>query len=78
MKTLIVHIANEDAVVCEVEDLPDPMAQSLTIHNPRKRDGMDLHYVDEDVTTLIIPWHRINFVQVLPAGDEEDVIGFVR
>lgn len=78
MKTIIVHIANEDAVVCEVDELPDPSATSIAINNPRKRDGMDLHYVDEDVTTLIIPWHRINFVQVLPAGDEEDVIGFVR
>ena len=78
MKTIIVHIANEDAIVCEVEDLPEPNAISLIINNPRKRDGMDVHYVDEDVTTLIIPWHRINFIQVLPAGDEEDVIGFVR
>ena len=78
MKTIIVHIANEDAVVCEVEDLPDPMAISILIHNPRKRDGMDLHYLDDDVTSMIIPWHRVNFVQVLPAGDEEDVIGFVR
>ena len=78
MKTIIVHIANEDAVVCEVDELPDPTAQVIFINNPRKRDGMDLHYVDEDVTTLIIPWHRINFIQVLPAGDEEDVIGFVR
>ncbi len=78
MKSIIVHIANEDAVVCEVEDLPDPTAVSMLVHNPRKRDGMDLHYLDDDVTSLIIPWHRVNFIQVLPAGDEEDVIGFVR
>lgn len=78
MKTIIVHIANEDAIVCEVDELPDPAATSILINNPRKRDGMDLHYVDEEVTSLIVPWHRINFIQVLPAGDEEDVIGFVR
>ena len=78
MKSIIIHIANEDAVVCEVEDLPDPTAVSMLVHNPRKRDGMDLHYLDDDVTSLIIPWHRVNFIQVLPAGDEEDVIGFVR
>ena len=78
MKTIIVHIANEDAIVCEVDELPDPAATSILINNPRKRDGMDLHYVDEDVTSLIVPWHRINFIQVLPAAGEEDVIGFVR
>jgi hypothetical protein len=78
MKTIIVHVANEDAIVCEVDDLPDPNAQSIRINNPRKRDGMDLHYVEDEVTTLIFPWHRINFIQVLPAAGEEDVIGFVR
>jgi hypothetical protein len=78
MKTIIVHIANEDAIVGEVEELPEPIDQTVTIQNPRRRDGMDIHYVDEEVSTLIIPWHRINFIQVLPAGGEEDVIGFVR
>ena len=78
MKTVIVHIANEPAVVCEVEELPESTAQFIAVHNPRQRDGMDLHYVDDEVSMLIIPWHRINFVQVLPAGGEEDVIGFVR
>jgi hypothetical protein len=78
MQTVIVHIANEDPVVCEVDQLPNPTAQMVTIHNPRKRDGMDVHYVDEEVTMLIIPMHRINFIQVMPAAGEEDVIGFVR
>lgn len=78
MKTIIVHIANEDAIVCEVEELPQAVDQVIIIHNPRRRDGMDLHYVDDEVSTLIIPWQRINFIQVLPAGGEEDVIGFVR
>ena len=78
MQTVIVHIANEDPVVCEIDQLPNPTAQMIVIHNPRKRDGMDVHYVDEDVTMLIIPIHRINFIQVLPAAGEEDVIGFVR
>ncbi len=78
MQTIIVHVKNEDPIVCEVEELPGPAAQMVTINNPRKRDGMDIHYVDEEVSTLIIPFHRINFIQVLPAGGEEDVIGFVR
>jgi hypothetical protein len=78
MKTIIVHIANEPAVVGEVEELPEANSQIITVNNPRQRDGMDLHYVDDEVSILIIPWHRVNFVQVLPAGGEEDVIGFVR
>jgi hypothetical protein len=76
--SIIVHIANEDPVVCEVESLPGGTDQLITIHNPRRRDGMDLHYLEEDVSTMIIPFHRINFIQVLPSAEIDDVIGFVR
>lgn len=78
MITVIVHITNEDPVVCEIDDLPGTSDQTLQIHNPRLRDGKDVHYVDEDVTSLIIPWWRINFIQILPSHDVEEVIGFVR
>ncbi|RMG97324.1 MAG: hypothetical protein D6706_08745 [Chloroflexi bacterium] len=78
MITVIVHIANEDAIVCELDELPKPEDQIITVHNPRRRDGKDIHYLDEDVTTVIFPWHRINFIQVLPSADIEEVIGFVR
>lgn len=78
MQTLIVHVANEDAVVCEVEKLPEENSQFLLVSNMRKRDGKDLHYLDEGVTSMMIPWHRINFVQVVPSEEAEEVIGFIR
>ena len=78
MQTIIVHIVNEDPVVCEIEQMPKPQDQVLTVYNPRRRDGKDLHYLDEDVTMMIVPWHRINFVQILPSAEMEEVIGFVR
>lgn len=76
--TVIVHINNEDAVMGEVDELPSATDQLIVVQNPRKRDGKDLHYIDEDVNTLIFPFHRINFIQVLPSADVEEVIGFVR
>lgn len=78
MLTIIVHIVNEDPVVCEVDELPSPSDQFLLLNNPRRRDGKDIHYLDEEVTSMIIPWHRINFVQLMPSADVEEVIGFVR
>ncbi|MCB0037555.1 MAG: hypothetical protein KDE51_26170 [Anaerolineales bacterium] len=62
----------------EVDELPSATDQLIVVQNPRKRDGKDLHYIDEDVNTLIFPFHRINFIQVLPSADVEEVIGFVR
>lgn len=76
--TVIVHIANEEPVVCEVDELPDPRDQVIFLSNPRMRDGKELPYLEEDVSKLIVPWHRINYVQVLPSAETEDVIGFVR
>lgn len=78
MISVIVHVNNEDAVVCEMEDMPDPGTIFMTLYNPRLRDGGDLHYLDENVTSMMVPWHRVNFVQILPSGEAEDIIGFVR
>ena len=76
--TVIVHINNEDAVMGEVEDLPMGGDQLIIVENPRRKDGKDIHYLDEEVNKMIVPLHRVNFVQVLPSADVEEVIGFVR
>ncbi|MCL4869359.1 MAG: hypothetical protein KJ063_10335 [Anaerolineae bacterium] len=76
--SVIIHINNEDAMVGEIDKLPDVRDTIVVVHNPRRRDGKDVHYLDDDVSTLIVPWHRINFIQVLPSGSVEEVIGFVR
>ena len=78
MHTIIVHVMNEDPVVCDVEELPSPDATAVLVHNPRRRDGMDLQYLDEGVTSIMYPWHRINFIQVMSSATTEEIIGFVR
>ena len=76
--TVIVHIANEDPIIGEVEEMPKLSDTMIIIANPRKRDGKDLHYLDSDVTTVIWPWNRITFLEILPSAEEEKIIGFVR
>jgi hypothetical protein len=76
--TVQIHIANEEPIVAEVEALPAPADTLLMALNPRTRDGKDLRFLVDHVTTLILPVSRINFVQVLPSREEEKVIGFVR
>lgn len=78
MHTILIHIANEDAVLAEVEELPSPNDQVLYCSNPRKRDGKDLHYVLPEVTTIIFPWWRINFIEVMPSGEEEEIVAFYK
>jgi hypothetical protein len=77
--TVIVHITNEDAILGEVEEMPTTADQFITVRNPSRKDGKDLHYLEDEVTTMMIPWHRINFIEVMPSADElEEVITFVR
>jgi hypothetical protein len=76
--TIILHITNEDPILAEVDQLPEPHDQMIAINNPRLRDGKDLHYLEDETTSMIIPWHRVNFVEVLPSAELEEVVTIVR
>lgn len=76
--TALIHIQNEEPVIGEIEELPAPSDQSIRVQNPRKRDGKDLPFLQSDVTTVIWPMTRIAFIEILPSGTEDEIIGFVR
>jgi len=76
--SIIMHLANEDPVVGEMENLPAPEDQVVIVQNPRLKDGNDLHYLEAEVTTIIVPWHRITFIEIVPSAEIEEVITFVR
>lgn len=74
MQSVIIHISNEEPFMAEVEELPSTSDTAVYCINPRRRDGKELHYVQPEVQTIIIPWHRINFIEILPSGEEEEII----
>lgn len=78
MQTVYIHINNEEAVMAEVDELPQPQDQFVLALNPRKRDGKDLHYLMEGVSKMMIPWWRITFVEVIQTELEDEVFTFVR
>jgi hypothetical protein len=78
MPTVLVHIANEDPIMGEVNELPAPSDQIILVKNPRRRDGKDLHYLQANVTEVIWPLSRVAFIEVIPGNEEEQIIGFVR
>jgi hypothetical protein len=77
-QTVQIHISNEEPIVAEIENLPAPADTLVMAMNPRTRDGKDLRFLAPSVTTLLIPVNRMTFIQVLPSGEEEKVVGFVR
>ncbi len=77
-QTIVIHVTNEDPIVGEVDELPAATDTVLTIHNPRRRDGKDLHYLQSDVVTVIWPLSQVAFIEILPTQAEEEIIGHVR
>ena len=75
---VIIHISGEIPIFGEVEELPSPQDLLVTVHNPRSREGKDLHYIQNNVIRVIWPISNINFIEILENEDEDQIIGFVR
>ena len=78
MISILIHISNQEPILAEIEEMPTAGDTVLVFHNPRKRDGKDIHFLLEGVTTVVWPWTQINFVEIMPSESDEEVIGFVR
>ncbi len=78
MQSVIIHMTNEDPVLGEIDDLPAATDNIITLKNPRRRDGKDLHYLEANVSIVVYPLARISFIEVLSGGEDEDIITFVR
>ncbi len=76
--TLLLHIANEEPVLVDVEDLPSATDVWITGVNPRRRDNKDIHYILAEVSTVIFPYWRINFIEIMPGEDREEIFTTVR
>ena len=76
--TLLLHIANEEATLVEVEKLPTANDTLVIGSNPRRRDGKDLPNLAPNVMTVIWPMTRMTFIEIMPSSEEEKVVGFVR
>jgi hypothetical protein len=78
MPTVYLHMVGEDPIVGEVEDLPAKTDTIMPLKNPRRKDGKDIAYLEQNVTQVYIPMHRITLMEVLPGADEDQIISFVR
>jgi len=76
--TVLIHVLNEEAVVGEVERIPDPTDQVLIVSNVRLRDGRDVPYVLPETKTVVYSWTRIHCVEILPSEADEEVVSFIR
>lgn len=78
MPTILLHVMNDDPIMGEVEHLPTNSDNIILLKNPRRKDGKDLTNLETNVTQVYWPMQRINFIEVIPIGEEEEIVSFVR
>jgi hypothetical protein len=61
----IVHLMGEDAILADMDELPDPSHNYLVLRNIRKKDGKPLSYVDDEATAFLYSWNRISFIEMM-------------
>ena len=76
--TVLIHILNEEAVVGEIESIPEPTDQVLIVRNVRHRDGRDVTYVLPETDTVVYSWQRIHCMEILPSDTDDEVVSFIR
>jgi hypothetical protein len=78
-KTVILHLGGEDPILGDIEQDPQPGDMFLKVTNLRKRDGKDVPYVAAGVQSVIYPWHRVTFLEIMPSAEERgNVVDFFR
>ncbi|WP_129627463.1 hypothetical protein [Candidatus Oscillochloris fontis] len=78
-KTVILHLSGEDPVLAEIDQEPQASDQFLKVTNMRKRDGKPVSYLAAGVQSVIYPWHRITFLELMPSDEERSqVVDFFR
>lgn len=76
--SIILHIPGEPSIMGEIEELPKPTDNLITVSNPRQRDGKDIHYLEHNVVKVIWPIDKVSLIEILESEEEEHLIGFVR
>lgn len=71
MITVLIHINNADPIKADIDEMPRPSDNAIIAKNPRDRAEKEVGWLEDGVTTVIFPWWRITFIEVLPQESEE-------
>jgi hypothetical protein len=75
---VIVHVGSEDPIQAELDVLPAATDTVVILRNPRRRDGKNIHYLQDDIISVIWPLSQISFIEILPGEREKELMSHVR
>ena len=74
IRNAVIHLNNEQPLLCDLYALPGPTDVSLVCTNIRTPDGHKPVFIDHTKSTFVFPYLNIRFLEIPPgAVTEEDV-----
>ena len=55
----VIQLIEEDPIIGELEEPPDPAAQFVTVFNPRRRDGRTIAFLDSNVDRVPVSYTHL-------------------
>ena len=76
---VIVHLMDEDPIVAELERMPEPGDASITVFDPRREDGKQIHYLRDGSSAVVFPLHRVSSIEIFAEDiTREEEVTFYR
>ena len=74
IRNAVIHLHNEQPLLCDLYTLPSPADVSLVCTNIRTPDGHRPVFIDHTKSTFVFPYLHVRFVEIPPgAVQAEDV-----
>ena len=74
--TCVIHVQGGDAILGEIDEMPDPQANYVVFTNVRQRDGKPVVYIERETTRVMFPWNRITFLETLPSEEDHEEVDY--
>ena len=68
IKNVVLHISNEQPLLCDLFEMPDPSDVALRCTNLRMMDGKRPIFIDDSASVFVFPYLHIRFVEVPAAA----------
>ena len=68
IRNAVMHITNEQPLLADLFELPNPTDVAVRLTNLRSLDGKRPIFVDDSKSVFMFPYHRVSFIEIPQAG----------